>query len=686
MREQVQAFTWDRAGNRVSASNELVTIEYNTSEIDGYLSDPYGRVKELKTTIAGQPYTASWKHDEAGRVTGFEFPDGREQTWRYDGIGLLADVEGWIAVGSVRHDSGGRLLGYALTNGVAVVQGWDTDGKLAQLAYLRGEVDGALPSYGFTYDRAGDMIAKGDSSYRYDELRRLVYADETDRTKLDREVMAGAAIEDYQGQADLVFTFPEVELKLDRGSTSIGAELGGERDLVGLTLYPDAPGHRVRARNIEVWARSGSAYERIPGIRVTVTAEGILEIVFEEPVVATAVKVHCFYDERNADDQFLDFAQFKNRGSKLLSITYRLRRQVQGYRYDAKGNRLEVTRTFADGSGSTSMQDPLSYWPSSDRVKSYSGWTCVYDAKGRLLEKGTEYGEGVGFAASSGQYVRYSWDLFDRLEVVLRSDAGTEGAIEVVRYGYDPDGMRVQRLEGGEVTRWVYGPDGNPILEASETCTREFVYVEGKILGYWESVRGTTQRYFTMTDQVGSVVSTTNELGVVVSRRDYLAFGGEVGVAGDLATPALYTGKEWDAAVGLYYYNARWYDPELGRFISEDPIMDGPNWYAYVANSPLIHTDPTGLGDAGMTAWQHDEDRISPQTKEAIASLHPRIRDEAREFVLAAQNEGIDLRLTEGNRSMERQDALFNKGRDETGTITDPSKVVTCARAGESSR
>jgi hypothetical protein len=44
-----------------------------------------------------------------------------------------------------------------------------------------------------------------------------------------------------------------------------------------------------------------------------------------------------------------------------------------------------------------------------------------------------------------------------------------------------------------------------------------------------------------------------------------------------------------------YYFNARWYDPELGRFISEDPIMDGPNWYAYVNNSPLMNTDPTGL-------------------------------------------------------------------------------------------
>ena len=46
---------------------------------------------------------------------------------------------------------------------------------------------------------------------------------------------------------------------------------------------------------------------------------------------------------------------------------------------------------------------------------------------------------------------------------------------------------------------------------------------------------------------------------------------------------------------GLYYFNARWYDPQLGRFITEDPIKDGVNWYAYVANNPLIYTDPTGL-------------------------------------------------------------------------------------------
>ncbi|MDA3810124.1 MAG: hypothetical protein PF518_07280 [Spirochaetaceae bacterium] len=56
-----------------------------------------------------------------------------------------------------------------------------------------------------------------------------------------------------------------------------------------------------------------------------------------------------------------------------------------------------------------------------------------------------------------------------------------------------------------------------------------------------------------------------------------------------------YTGKKIDRDTGLYYFNARWYDPQLGRFITEDPIKDGINYYAYANNNPLRYTDPTGL-------------------------------------------------------------------------------------------
>ncbi len=50
-----------------------------------------------------------------------------------------------------------------------------------------------------------------------------------------------------------------------------------------------------------------------------------------------------------------------------------------------------------------------------------------------------------------------------------------------------------------------------------------------------------------------------------------------------------------DLNSGLYYFNARWYDPTLGRFITEDPIKDGNNWFVYCSNNPINRIDPTGL-------------------------------------------------------------------------------------------
>jgi RHS repeat-associated protein len=55
-----------------------------------------------------------------------------------------------------------------------------------------------------------------------------------------------------------------------------------------------------------------------------------------------------------------------------------------------------------------------------------------------------------------------------------------------------------------------------------------------------------------------------------------------------------YTGKERDAT-GLYYFNARYYDPSVGRFITEDPARNGLNWFVYCNNNPLSRTDPSGL-------------------------------------------------------------------------------------------
>jgi RHS repeat-associated protein len=68
--------------------------------------------------------------------------------------------------------------------------------------------------------------------------------------------------------------------------------------------------------------------------------------------------------------------------------------------------------------------------------------------------------------------------------------------------------------------------------------------------------------------------------------------------AGSPNTRYGYTGRELDAATGLMYYRARWYDPQQARFITEDPIGfagGDTNLYAYVGNDPINFTDPLGL-------------------------------------------------------------------------------------------
>lgn len=95
---------------------------------------------------------------------------------------------------------------------------------------------------------------------------------------------------------------------------------------------------------------------------------------------------------------------------------------------------------------------------------------------------------------------------------------------------------------------------------------------------------------------MGSTVgAVTDEAGQTVWTSEYTPFGGKHSTEGELARAAKFTGKDLDEDIGLYYFNARWYDQEVGRFISEDPIQDGMNWYTYASNNPLIFFDPTGL-------------------------------------------------------------------------------------------
>jgi RHS repeat-associated protein len=67
----------------------------------------------------------------------------------------------------------------------------------------------------------------------------------------------------------------------------------------------------------------------------------------------------------------------------------------------------------------------------------------------------------------------------------------------------------------------------------------------------------------------------------------------------------MFTGREYDKETGLYYYRARYYNPQIGRFLQTDPVGydAGMNWYAYCGNSPIGLTDPSGLWASYTFQW-----------------------------------------------------------------------------------
>ncbi|NRH20416.1 RHS repeat-associated core domain-containing protein [Candidatus Gracilibacteria bacterium] len=118
----------------------------------------------------------------------------------------------------------------------------------------------------------------------------------------------------------------------------------------------------------------------------------------------------------------------------------------------------------------------------------------------------------------------------------------------------------------------------------------------------------TTVRYYYHTNQLGSIIAISTSTGQVIQKYIYNAYGKAYIYSGSTLTALtsytgtmysntrLYTGREYDREAGYYYLRARTYSPDLGRFISRDPIgqNDQVNLYTYVANSPLKYVDRMG--------------------------------------------------------------------------------------------
>ncbi|HBF36110.1 MAG TPA: hypothetical protein DDW50_02185 [Firmicutes bacterium] len=287
-------------------------------------------------------------------------------------------------------------------------------------------------------------------------------------------------------------------------------------------------------------------------------------------------------------------ATFLNDFAKMLRIYQEAASRTEEFQYDADGNRTYQRVTLIQSKDYSS-----SYYANTDRLKTDGKYAFVYDDAGNLVKKGNKFsinGDAVTFTGTSGdgvEYWQYTYDLLNRLTEV------TKTGVVVSDYEYSPDGLReVKRGSKGTIHYVFEGTE--PIFEKNITSgkIKSYVYVLGKHLARVDGVIGDTNAkvYYYHTDYLGSVRVITDQNGKVVFSADYLAFGTKYASNGDFDETHGFTGKDYDSDTGLYYFNARWYDPDLGRFISEDPAADpnNPNLYSYCGNNGVIRSDPTG--------------------------------------------------------------------------------------------
>jgi RHS repeat-associated protein len=129
-------------------------------------------------------------------------------------------------------------------------------------------------------------------------------------------------------------------------------------------------------------------------------------------------------------------------------------------------------------------------------------------------------------------------------------------------------------------------------------------------------VRSSVLSYY-QEDALGSVSSVANSAGSIVETYNDDSFGRPVASTGSVTNFLQYTASELDPETGIYFDRARYYDPEVGRFLNEDPIrsMGGLNFYAYVRNDSTNLTDTSGLAPdwwKNLVNWWHPP---SPDSK-----------------------------------------------------------------------
>ncbi len=302
---------------------------------------------------------------------------------------------------------------------------------------------------------------------------------------------------------------------------------------------------------------------------------------------------------------------------KVTNITYR---NASGatvdqfrYRYDDTG--LVTQKVATVGPASPPVTNAYTY-DMLGRLTAADGVAYVYDPAGNRLSVSSVFSvvnntythnrlDGVLHDAagnvtrivSAASVRELTWNTQNQLVSV------TTNGIPAESYTYDPLGRRLSTTDASGTVYHVYDGDHCAAdLDASGTPLRTYAWGPGidNLLAVTVYSANATNTYYTIKDHLGTVHALIDASGQLAAQFTYDAWGNVQSTVGSgqlaRSNRFLFQGREYSWATGLYNFRARWYAPELGRWLSPDPIgiEGGLNLYEFCHNDPVNFRDPSG--------------------------------------------------------------------------------------------
>lgn len=631
-------FQYDANGNLICTidANAQANLQpknaFGCSETRTY--DELNRAVKIVDALGGE---TNFTYDLAGNRLTVKDAENKTYTFAYDDLGRLKSETDHLGLStSYKLDEAGNVYERSNRLNETTRISYDNGNRATRIDYLK---DGTAETFG--YDPAGNRSSAANDvvgyGFAYDSLNRL-----TQKT-------------DSRGKS-LTFTFDKVGNILTKttyqGSTT-SYQYNAANRLVSLTnpdyLHADYqydPAGRLLSRVISSGARTTYQYDANGASTKLTQSDAANATISDTSYTRDRVGNILTQTDASGATTYTYDALYR-----LKSADYPGAANDEAYTYDKVGNRQTKTQGSLIQNASTRYYN---YNAGTNRLSE----TRIGSVSGTLESAFSQDLEGRLVSQSGINPKTLTWDAKGRLKTV-----NTE------TYSYDPMDYRIQRSGGtlGNLDYFLEGEHLESVYDASGVKEKYFrgASIDELVAGYLKDTDGKTKPYLFHHDNVNSVSQVSGHNGGVIQATAYGAFGNVQGSTGSSPSRLMYTGRENDGT-GLYYYRARDYDPEIGRFISEDPMgfQAGINFYAYVGNNPVNANDPTGL--AGLYVYFSGY-----QVDTGVAGIHLPLGHAA---VVAIDNKTGKTQYYDFGRFNPKDDPIFG---GKYGVIRGPFDVGT---------